>query len=158
MTDLSTVMTIPAGSLVTSTYRITCGGYGTQGTTLQNLTFGFYTGGTQAGSNITVGAGTWNAISDAFRWRAEATIVVVSTGVSGSLFGSMYGHVTDTTVPSVNASNNTTGFADANRGAVTIDTTSPQTFSIKAAWAATTGAPTITCTHTLFERRLGAWP
>lgn len=159
MTDLSSVYTIPAGSIVGSAYRLTCGGDGQQGSTLQNLTFGFYLGGTQMGTNpVIVGSSpTWNATLDQFRWQASALIVCATTGVSGTWFGSLSATVTDITAASVGAAGSTTGVADANKTAVTKDTTTGQPFSIRAGWASTTGGPAIVCRHTLFERRLGSW-
>jgi hypothetical protein len=154
--DLSTVYTVPPGSLPGTCYRLTAGGTGTQGSTVQALTFGFYLGGSAVGASpvVSAAAALWG-INDAFRWAATALIVCASTGGSGTWFGSMTGAVTDYTAASVGAAGATLGFADANAAAFTKDTTVPQTFSIRAGWASATGAPTISCKHTLFERRLG---
>jgi hypothetical protein len=156
MVDLSTVYTVPPGSLPGTCYRITCGGNGTQGSTVQALTFGFFLGGTSIGTSpiVSAAAALWG-INDTFRWGVTALVVCSTTGASGTWFGGMQGGVTDTTAASIGAAGATLGFADANLNAVTKDTTVPQTISVRAGWASATGAPTLTCRYTLFERRLG---
>jgi hypothetical protein len=155
VTDLSTVYTIAANdAAVGAAYRLTAGGNGTQGSTGQNLTFGLYLGGTLVGQAITVqgsSTATW-AVNDNFRWSVTGLIVCATIGGSGTWFGEMRGALSDTSSASVGAAGSTLGFADANVTAVTKDTTVGQTLAIRANWGSTTGAPTISCRHTVFER------
>ncbi|SRR6266487_455401 len=154
--NLSAVFNIPANDANVGTcYRITCGGNGTQASgTTRDLTFGFYVAGSPVGANVKIAgasAATWG-VSETFRWAVTAEITAVTLGVTGTLFGSMLGALSNTTAASVGAAGATLGFADANANAFTWDTTGGRSFAIKCNWGSTTGAPTITCTHTIFER------
>src|SRR6266487_2981417 len=80
MTDLSTVTYVPADPSIGDCFRITCGGYGTQGSTRQDLTFGFYLGGAPVGTNIKIvgaAAAMWN-VSDEFRWNMTVTLMCIT--------------------------------------------------------------------------------
>lgn len=146
LTDLSSVYVIAAndGSANTA-YRITCYGTGTWGSTAQNLTF-------QAtlGSSTSLGSGaipsTSLTISNTFRWYVTVNLVVATTGVSGTAVGGF-----DAQIYNTNGAGQA-GRAIACAGSVTMNTTIANNFKLQANWASTTGASTLTCQATIFER------
>ena len=152
-TALSTVYTIPAGEPYTnSAYELTCAGFGTWGSTQQALTLSPFLGAATITGTARVVAATALAISAAFHW--SVTIGITCTdGVSGWQ-GSMIGTVAET-ASALNpgtAATNSVPFAGATSASYTAAVSSALTVALKAQWATTTGAPTITCVRTTFRK------
>lgn len=145
LADLSSVYVIAAndGSANTA-YRITCYGTGTWGSTVQNLTFQ----GTLASTSLGSGAIPSSALtaSNTFRWYVTLNLVVATTGVSGTAVGGFDAQIYNTN------GGGQAGRAIACAGAVTMNTTIANNFKLQANWASTTGASTLTCQATIFER------
>lgn len=145
LTDLSSVYVIPANDASANTaYRLTCYGNGTWGSTQQQLNFQ----GTLASTSLGSGGVPSTALtaSNSFRWYVTMNLVVATTGVSGTAVGAIDAQLYNT---------NTSGQAGrviACAGVVAMDTTAANNFKLQADWGSTTGAPTLTCLATIFER------
>lgn len=153
-TALSTAYTIPANDAVAGTaYRLICGGNGTWGSTQQALHFQAYMAGSALGGGPTI-LNTAFAVSAAFKWKAEFIVYCGAIGVTGWFESDMDGCVTQTanSILPGTAADNTVPFIDSTTANHTQDTTASIAVQLYAWWAATTGAPTITCRHTLFEK------
>lgn len=145
LTDLSSVYVIPANDGTANTaYRITCYGTGTWGSTPQNLVFQGTLGSTSLGSGTV--PSTALSASVAFRWYVTLNMVVATTGVSGTTVGGFDAQVYNT------GTGGQAGRAIACAGAVAMNTTIANNFKLQADWASVTGAPTLTCLATIFER------
>lgn len=145
LADLSSVYVIAANDAAVSTaYRLTAFGQGTWGSTQQNLVVQATLGSTSLGS-ATV-ASTVFSISTAFRWHIQLDLVVATTGSSGSAVGALKGSLFNTGTGTQASSPVACG------GSVTMNTTIANNFKLQANWASTTGAPTLTCLATMFER------
>jgi len=147
LTQLTKAWSIPAGDAgVGAHYRITARGTGTQGTTAQALTFAASFGGLTTGTGIQVGTGVL-PISDTFAWKLELNAYCVTTGSNATWWVSSEVMLRNTTV-------GTDVFAAAaiHTAVLTVASNAAITFEGLASWAATTGAPTITCPLSSFER------
>jgi hypothetical protein len=135
---------VPVGTV----YRIRCGGTATWGSTQQQLTLECDASGAGTLRQLNVAAAAF-AASTPVDWDLTVEVRVGTTGVSGSVSCRM------TLSMSVNnaAALTTNGIASVRRTVgITFNTTTGQTLTIKALWAATTGAPTITNDYSTFER------
>jgi hypothetical protein len=147
LTQLTKAWSIPANdAIIGAHYRVTARGTGTQGTMPQVLTFAASFGGINTGTGITVSILVL-PISNTFGWKLEINAYCVTTGAGATWWLSS----------EVLVRNNTAGadvFAAANMNTATISVASNAaiTFEGLAGWAATTGAPTITCNVSAFER------
>lgn len=154
LTTLNTAYTIPASDAAAfTTYRQTSWGFGTWGSTQQALTFAIALAGTDIGNQPAIASTAFSA-SAAFRWEITLTLKCTSTGASGTWSASLRGILTQSTnaiLPGTAADNSVPFTANTNAD-VTQDTTVGVSLAIQAKWAATTGAPTITCTDTVMER------
>lgn len=146
LADLSSVYVIPANDGTANTaYRLHAYGNGTWGSTAQNLTFQATLGAsTSLGSNAIPSTALPTGTS--FRWSATLNLVVATTGSTGTAIGEITAHVYATS----GAGN--AGRIVACAGSVAMDTTAANNFKLQADWASTTGASTITCLATIFER------
>lgn len=152
--DLSSVYTIPAGDAQGGTaYRIKAFGSGTWGSTQQALSFACALAGTDIGTTPAI-ASTALSASAAFDWEAEVVLICATPGSSGTWVASVRGVITQSAnaILPATAADNTIPFAGCTHSAVTQDTTVSDTLSIQAKWASATGAPTLTCLGTLFEK------
>lgn len=149
-TRISSGYTIPANDAQAGTaYRISCWGTGTQGSTVQTLAFrANYAGG--GGFNACTIANSFAGVSHPFRWNAEATLVIPSAGTTIKPSLMLRGIIADTNSSPNSFTPFCSEFDDTN--GTTLNTTVAWTLQIECAWGATTGAPTITCKGTLFER------
>lgn len=132
-----------------SAYRLKCGGHGTQGSTQQALTCQFTTFGIAWGNTTTAAADI--AASVGFHWEAEGTLIIGGVGVSVAAV--FFGHFTWS-----QATAGLSGHSQAmdKQVASGVDTTAAgNSMSFQAGWGSITGAPTIVCTSSTFER-LGA--
>lgn len=162
-TALTTPYTIPANeAAVGSAYEIIFGGNGVWGATQQALNFNLVVGSVVVTTNnATLGAQAFSA-SAAFRFAGRVQIVFNAVGASGNALGAIMINLAETlnniappaTVTQANLQANASyGFVDASSGpSAAIDTTAAQAAVLKCAWAATTGAPTITNRHTIFRK------
>ncbi len=143
--------TIPAGDAGTgSVYRARAWGFGTWGSTQQALTFAARFGSTAAtviGTTPQIAA-TALAASAAFEWEVTAELVCVTSGASATWRANIKGTVTQTAnaiLPGT-AADNTIAFTGGTSSDLTLDSTVNEAFGLSAAWASTTGAPTLTKT------------
>ncbi len=153
--NLSTVYVIPANDMAAGVaYRITCGGDGTQGSTRQNLQFNVGIAGASVGFSAVIDS-TALAVSALFRWRMQIMLIPVTTGAAGTYCTSIEGCVTNSAsniIPGT-AANNSVPLGGHNLATGTgLDTTAAQNFALRCQWGSVTGAPTITCRSTVFER------
>ncbi len=150
-TALSSVYNIPANEAQVGTvYRITASGFGTWASSgPQTLNLGASLTGVQTGGNLTLAAALF-PLSDAIRWEAEARVICVSTGSGGTWINALRGTINH--FGTILATPNAFSWAVSNTGTLVASTLTVQTLSVDAAWGATTGAPTITCTSTVFEK------
>lgn len=146
LTDLSSVYVIAAndGSANTA-YRLTCYGQGTWGSTQQNLVVQGTLGSSTSLGSATVPAANLSA-STSFRWYLTLNLVVATTGSSGTAVGGFDGHLYAT------GTGGNAARVVACAGSVAMDTTAANNFKLQANWASTTGASTLTCLATIFER------
>ena len=147
-TQLSGQFTVPANDANAGTcYRLKAAGFGTWGSTQQALTLIQILGG--ANINQVLFTNTDFAASDPFDWEIEMTTIVVTTGSSGTCRGLIAATLNKNNA-GVTSANSVRGIRQA--GGVTFNTTVSRTIQVNALWNATTGAPTITCDRTTFER------
>lgn len=153
-TDLSSVYQIPAGDAQSGTaYRLSIFGNGTWGSTQQVLTFTTALAGTAIGTAPAI-ASTALSASAAFDFDVSVLLICVTPGSSGTWAARVSGQVNETAnalLPAT-AADNTIGLTGCTHTAVTQNTTIANNLSIQAKWASATGAPTLTCNGTLFEK------
>lgn len=147
LVSLSSVYVIPANDATAGTvYRMTAYGQGTWGATAQALTFsGLLAAGTGLGSG-TIPSGNLTT-SQTFRWICHLNLVVSTSGSGGTAVGNIEAQIY-TTSASTGQSGRVVGCA----GSVSMDTTINRNLQIQANWGAITGAPTLTCLGTIFQR------
>lgn len=153
-TDLSSIYPITASDAAVGTaYRLSCFGNGTTGSTAQTMQFGLNLNGTILGIAPVIGSSAF-ATSLAFRWKATLLYIPVSTGVTGTWVGSLEGAITEApnNVLPNGSTQNSIGFAGGPSAAATQDTTVTVGISLRFQWGNATGAPSITCIGTTFER------
>jgi hypothetical protein len=151
--NLSTLYTIPAGEAYAgAAYELSCGGYGTWGSTQQLLLFTALVGATTLTTSNATAAAASLSVSAAFRWQATVRIVCAD-GVSA-----WWGSVTAILQQSANpvlpgtAADNSIPLAGSNTSAHTASVSSAVPFSVQCGWGSTTGAPTITNAWTTFRK------
>jgi hypothetical protein len=148
--------TVPGNDAnVGTTYRLSVWGSATEGSTSQALTWSLYFGGSSRAA-APVGGGQWSA-SAGIRWKIILIAQCVTTGAGGTWTFSIEGSMSlasGNLLAGVGA-NGTIGFATGTGANVSVDTTAANSMLLEAAWASTTGAPTLTSRGSLFER-LGA--
>jgi hypothetical protein len=150
--DLSTLYTIPAGEpYADSAYELTCGGFGTWGSTQQTLTLAPLLGSGAVPIGRVIAAAAFSA-SAVFNW-AVTVEMICSDGVS-SWQVSFLGAVVETAnaLAPGTASTNAVPFAGATSSAYTAAVSSAVPVAFQAHWASTTGASTITCVRTTFRK------
>lgn len=151
---LTKIWTIPANDMqVGTTYKLTCWGNAVWGSTQQTLTLSPEIDGALVGTNPGI-AGADFAASATIRWHAELFVTCHATGAGGSIQFNGWGTFcqTDHVITPGTAANNTVPWASGISSDFSVDTTASHTVSLKANWASTTGAPTISCHNSLFER------
>jgi len=159
--QLTNLWNIQAGDpQVNTVYRLTASGYGTWGSTQQTLQsigcidLGNVTGGGGVGRI----AATAFAISTPVCWRAVFEITVVTTGTGGTVIPTLTFWISANAAgisPGTAAVNSIVVVTGPNNTLTTFNTTISHTMEIESLWGSTTGAPTITCLTSSFER-LGA--
>lgn len=150
-TTVQTVITkawsIPANdAVVGARYRLTAKGFGTQGTTAENLVFQVFFGVAQTTVQAAFPA-AFAAISTGFRWWAEIEAECVTTGGAATWF--LYirvdvGFNGALTIGSNSTGGNTTAITQASNAAIT--------FELQSAWSSGTVACTMTCISSSLER------
>jgi len=140
--------TVPANTALAATvYRIRCGGHGAWGSTQQQLSLEQRIDSTVA-NNLNVGA-TAFAASDPVEWDMTLEWMITATGAGGLCRVRLCLSMSKSSA----AANNTNGVAACRRAvSVAFDTTGDRLLHLNALWASTTGAPTITCDGSTFEK------
>jgi hypothetical protein len=128
-----------------TTYRITCGGHGTQATTTATtLNWRVAAFGANWGSSTDTGG---VAAGATFHWRFTGEIILGGSGnnEAASFFGTM---VISQAVASA------AGHATASDTQVAsgVDTTVANNITLQAGWTSVANSPTLVCTGSLFER------
>jgi hypothetical protein len=145
-TQLSSQYVINANdAAVGASYRLCCWGTGTQGSSAQNILFRANRIGGSGLNAVTTGSG-FCATSQQFRWWARMTYLVSATGSGGGGTGFLEGALEQISVTTGSVPFNSEWDGD------TVNTAANWGIEIDCAWGSTTGAPTITCKGTLFER------
>lgn len=146
---LSSVYTIPAGEATAgSAYRLSCSGSAVWGSTAQTLVLTMLINGTAVGGPQ-VDASAFS-VSATLRWMAVIEMVCadgISSWEAGQLGNIAYASLVLT---GLTAANNTIGWADDQPATATVS--SPVTVALGARWSATTGAPSIACRRTIFQK------
>lgn len=145
-TQLSSQYVINANDAAIGTaYRLTTWGTGTQGSSAQTIAFRANTIG-GSGLNAVTSASSFAATGASFRWWARITTLASQIGSGGTISGFLEGALEQVGV--------TTGSISFNSefDGASVNTTTNWGIEIDCAWGSTTGAPTITCKATLFER------
>jgi len=152
---LTTSYSIPANEpVVGSAYQVFFAGTGVWGSTQQLLALTFVVQGIVVVNTINGIAAAAFPVSAGFRYAGYAEFVVASTGPAGTILASL-NYTFSETANAVNpgtASTNTISVADSNSSPATIDTTAAIPVLVKAGWANTTGAPTISNRKTIFRK------
>jgi hypothetical protein len=147
-TQLSGSFTIPANDANVGTqYRLKCSGFATWGATQQLLTLAELLGGTNI-NQVNFAAAAF-AASTPLDYDAEFTLTVVTTGAGGTA-RALLRAVFNINNAAVLTTNSATGVRQG--GGIAFNTTIARALQLNALWAATVGAPTITCDRTTFER------
>lgn len=147
-TQLSGSFTIPGGDADVGTeYRLKCGGFATWGSTQQLLTLVELFSGTNI-NQVNFAAAAF-AASAPLDWDLELRLIVATTGAGGTA-RALIRATFNINNAAVLTTNSATGVRQA--GGIAFNTTISRTLQLNALWAATTGAPTITCDRTTFER------
>jgi hypothetical protein len=146
-TRISKAWSIPIGdSQVDATYRLTSWGFGTLGSTLQNLTWGIGLNGAVLRSVVVASPGL---VSQSFRWYNVIEFHVLTTGAGGTADCSMSGTWSSAQATTTAAA---VGCGSPSAGAEAFNTTAANDIELFVGWAATVGAPTITCIYSMLER------
>lgn len=156
--QLSKVWPVPANDAQALTvYRLTASGTATWGTTQQTLAFSLSALGVANFASLPIGA-TEFTVGLSLQWRLVADVVVVTPGSPATIKGGIsleIGVAGANELTQVNTNQSAGGFASHNGANATAVTTTNQNVTLQAVWGSTTGAPTITCDYSYFER-LGA--
>lgn len=150
--SLSSVYTIPAGEAdyADVAYELYCAGFGSQGSTQQQLFFQMFAG-SALGSQPFLAASMLSA-SQAFRWWMRMTLTC-SDGVN-SWWGSLEGAVTESGSsedPGVTGQQ-AAPVADCNTSVHVATVSSAIACSVQAKWGSATGGPTLTCVRTNWKK------
>lgn len=151
---LSPIWSVPANDPVIGTsYRLTAWGDGKTGSTAEALNFRIAClGGTS--TTLTAGA-LWANTSTNFFWHIIAEVLITATGGAGSGNAIINVHgglsLAASLLPNSVTANSTLFMTNSTIG-VGITTTAASNITLQAGWAATTGAPTLTCRASIFER------
>jgi hypothetical protein len=151
-TTIASLFVPPNDCVPGAVYRLTTFGFGVTGSTgTSNVLTLDQTHGGVAGGGINLGSSLFG-ISQGFRWYFQAHLVCITSGAGGTFFAysnisatQSGANILPTAVQSVGAANGLTA-------AFTVDTTTGETFRLRAAWAATTGGPTLTAVASFGER------
>jgi hypothetical protein len=136
-------------------YRWTAYGYGTWGSTQQQLGLGARLGTTTASiaGNTAAIAATALPAGAAFQWKATVTATLVTTGVAATWRVSLEGTIQPTGgLVTLNGSNTIQFATGTGPTDYTQDSTVQFSIGLSADWQATTGAPTITKAVHYFEK------
>lgn len=155
-----TTFSIPAGDAdIGAIYEIDCWGNGTQNNTgatgnRQTLQFATIFGGTTF-SSVTFGTTAFeDTLGRAFRFRVQARIICITTGLTGTWVSYIDAKVADL---GANIAPGNADFAVAfsceSTTTTAIDTTTGETMGISAAWGGTGGSPSLT-SRVAFVKRL----
>jgi hypothetical protein len=157
-TQLSKIWPIPGGDAqVLTVYRLTAAGTAGWGSVQQPLTLSLSAFGVANFASLPIGATEFTA-SLSLQWRLVADVVVVAPGNPGTIKGGMgldMGVAGANQLTQVGTNQSAGGFGSHNGANATAVTTTAANITLQAAWASTTGAPTITCDYSYLER-LGA--
>lgn len=154
---LTNSWSIPANDAAAGmVYRITFAGFGTWGSTQQQLNLTALLDGTTALAGTGSVAATEFSASSLLWFRGIVELCIVSIGSSGT-FTAWLEYTVNVRAANLTgtAASNTITVVDGNStsgATAAIDTTASHTFAAGAFWTATTGAPTITCTQSYIER------
>jgi hypothetical protein len=144
LTNLA-VDSIPLGAVQGAVYELEAWGNGVQAaTTRQALTFGVALAGNNM-SSVSFGTTSFGAAGNAFRWHAIVRAVCQGAGINGTWTSFIKAEVNDFNTNLAPGNNNTaSGTSSENTGTTSVDTTISENLALRAAWNATTGAPTLT--------------
>ena len=144
-TRITNSWSVPASDARTgTTYRLSAWGTGTQGSTAQTLSFELTAFGvTAAGTGFPA---AFAGVSVAFGWNVTGTVQVVSTGAGTAVVE--YNYTVTIKAAGASASSVLSGFGSTTAGT----TTAAENLFYSVQWGAVVGAPTITCTGSVFER------
>lgn len=137
-----------------SVYELEVNGNGTTGSTLQALQLGILFGGVTMAPTFTFGTTALNQVSTAFRWWARVRVICHTAGAAGTWSSEILATVAEFGAGNIAPGNNNFATAVACEAGTTstVDSTANQTLALRAAWGATTGAPTLTSRVALFKR------
>lgn len=128
-------------------YRLEFRGSGTQGSTAQALSIGcLFDGGGPLTFSMLFPA-TFAPANQGFNWRAVIEVVITATGVGGTANFKLGGDIGFGGVAGILGV-----VQEAAHNAQAFDTTASHTVQGFAQWGSTTGAPTMTCDLSWFER------
>jgi hypothetical protein len=136
---------VPADDARTgTTYRLSAWGTGTQGSTAQTLSFELTAFGvTAAGTGFPA---TFAGAGLAFGWNVTGTVQVTATGAGTATI--QYNYTVTIKAAGASASSVLSGFGSTSAGT----TTTAENLFFSVQWGSATGAPTITCEGSVFER------
>lgn len=152
-TQITRTWVIAAGDMNAGTkYRIRTAGFGTQGSTAQNLIPGVGFGGVQK-RTATISSAVL-AINAPFSWQCEYTMMCLNTGAGGHVWLSGLFTLSQTGITYTLATAQLTVSFGSNASAAgeVINTTASTDMELFMSWGSTTGAPTITSVESSFER------
>ena len=156
LNPLSQTWTLPASDANVGTfYRLSCWGNGVWGSTARSLTLQMtFAGSAFGGSGVVVIDASDFSASAIFRWNAVLLLQCQETGSNGQWHGTLSGCLTQTANNIIvgTTANNSVPFAAGPSATVTQDSTVANPLLLEASWASVSGAPTITCRGTTFER------
>lgn len=146
-TQLGAQFTIPANDAkVNTVYEYDAWGFGTWGSTAQELFFDPTFAGSNLGSQGL--ASSTFAVSTAFNWRFNLRLIVTATGTSGNFdMAAIY-------PVGANVASSQAGYVSVRTPTVNaFNTTVSNTLQLNAHWNSATGAPTLTCIGSIFTRK-----
>lgn len=150
--NLSSVYAIPAGeAYAAASYVLTCGGYGTWGSTQEALDILLYIGSAVTGCNPAVSSVALSA-SATFAWSliAELTCADGISAWQATMQGALV--QTNNAINPGTAADQGVPLAGGTTAAHTASVSSSIAVAVQARWGATTGAPTITNVRTRFSK------
>jgi hypothetical protein len=143
-TTVASLVVPPGDCIPGSTYKLTCFGFGTTGSTgASNVCTCSLSHGGVGGGNAAAGSSLFG-ISQAFRFWVDAYLVCVTNGVGGTFFSYASWTMTQFGSNILPTSVQAVAIAIGTSSAFVVDSTVQETFRIGFNWAATTGSPTLT--------------
>lgn len=145
--NLATSTYLANDANVGSYYELEAWGHGTQATGTRQALSVQVSFGSTAMTSLTIGSTALSSAGVAFRWWGKVRVMCLTTGSGATWQSFLQFGVNDFTATNLAPGNNdfAIGSSTDNVSTYSVSSTANHAFSFQAAWASTSGSPTLTC-------------